>query len=145
MAYIYLFSAILLTIQSVYAEVAVDPKEWATQQQSAYCVEKADGVAPKPENALADVFADSDEFILTMPFCPEGGSCDPGYLYFGYASTQILRETLPDGSIQDTLTQTATGSTFTWTERAGTIAFLNPQYNDLGNLRPLEHVLRRCP
>ncbi len=145
MAQSILFLVILLSLQGAYAGVAVDPREWAAERQSTYCVETADGVQPKPENALADVFADSSEFILTMPFCPAGGSCDPGYLYFPYAQTQVWRETLADGSVQDSLTQGGVPTRFTWTERAGTVAFLNPEYNDLGTIRPLEHVLRRCP
>jgi hypothetical protein len=145
MARLVLVFGFILSLPQVYAKVAVDPRQWAAQQQSPYCVDKADGLPPKPENALADVFADTSEFVLTMPFCPEGGSCDPGYLYFPYEKTQVWRETLTDGSVQDSLTQPGISAPFTWTERGGVVTFINPEYKDLGTPRPLEHVLRRCP
>ena len=40
------------------------------------------------------LFVDTDEGILTLPFCGSNGLCDPGYVNLTYTKTEADREEL---------------------------------------------------
>ena len=135
-----------LAITSVgYATSAPDAKTFIQSIQASYSIVSAGGSAPHPDNAVADVYADTDEGAFTMPYCPPGGaSCDPGYLFFPYDKTAITQSKLADGSLQTVLAvDDGVTKKFTWTDKNGTVTFSNPQYMLDKKITVLEHVLTK--
>lgn len=129
-----------------YATTTLDTAAFVRSIQGGYKIKMAGGVAPHEENALADVYADTEEGAFTMPYCdPTGSFCDPGYLFFGYKVTTVTEDILADGSVRDTMLLEDGGKkqTFTWTNKAGTIAFRNEQYVLSGKTIVLEHILEK--
>jgi len=137
---------ISFTFQASYADStpkSVDAKAFAQRVQGTYKIEFAGGTAAKEENELADVFADEEEAAFTLPYCPPGQGCDPGYIFMKHAETTVEEVTNTDGSVVDTLTVTSGTKTriYTWTENGGKVTFTNPQYMLKGVATTLEHVL----
>lgn len=137
---------VCLASSVTYAGTAVDAQVFVQRVQGAYTILTAGGVVPHEENALADVFADTLEGAFTLPYCePSGGTCDPGYLFFGYKVTTVSEEVLADGSVEDVVVLDDAGKKkrFTWTAaKDGKVTFVNEQYS-LNGAKPFElvHVL----
>ncbi len=123
----------------------VDTKDWIKAHEGDYRIEKAGGMPPKGENALANVYADTDEGVLTMPFCREGETCNVGYLFLAYDKTKITERTLAAGGTRTTIeVQDAKGDrTYTWTETSGTFKFSNPHFVLDGKVITMEHEMVR--
>jgi hypothetical protein len=126
--------------------VPVDAHQFVESIQGSYEIELAGGSKPKEENKAADVYADAEEGILTLPFCAtNSGLCDPGYISLAYPDTQVERETLSGGVTRYQVSNTINGKVYryTWEVNLGRVTFTNHQYV-LGNqVTTLQHVLRK--
>jgi hypothetical protein len=137
-----LIAAVFIVSTTTYGATAIDADKFIKSVEGSYDIVRAGGEAPHADNALADVYADTDEGAFTLPYCPPGeGQCDPGYLFFPYAQTTVSQEQLADGSVVSTLEKG--GKTYTWTDKNGTVVFRNPQYSLGGKTTVLEHILTR--
>lgn len=136
------FFTFCLFTQGTYAATTLDTKGFIDSIQGAYHIELVDGQVPKPDNSLADVYADTDEGVFTMPYCPLNGLCDPGYTFFPYAKTTVTEETLGDGSVQVTLeVNDGAARKYTWNTLNGKVKFHNPHFKVNGVVTPLTHQL----
>ncbi len=140
--------ALCAIFSSAYAATEVDAKKFIQSIEGDYTIQKVGGDAPHAENSLASIFADADEAVLTMPYCPPGGkACDPGYHFFPYKALVVKSDKLSDGTLIHELEWDDAGTMkkYKWTEKSGVFTFLNPQYDLDGNTIALEHVLERKP
>lgn len=136
--------SIFFAVLASSAVQALDIQTFLKGIEGQYTIVSAGGHAPKPDNALAEVFVDKDEAVLTMPYCSEdGGFCDPGYQFLTYSETSVAQKTQTDGSIETTITVdgSAGKKTYVWIAREKDALFQNPQYAAEGKVRTLEHVL----
>ncbi len=149
--YFMLFSVFFLFTQGTYAATKLDAKAFITSIQGEYFIHATNGAGVEPDNSIADVYADVDVAVFTMPYCIKLGFCDPGYTYFPYAKTTAVEETLADGSIEVTL-EVNDGAVrkYVWTKLAKPVAprfaeitFYNPNYKVSGVLTPLTHELTK--
>ncbi len=139
-----LILAVFLLNQATYAATTLDTKAFIDSIQGTYLIEEVGGHPPKPDNSLADVYADTDEGVLTLPYCPSGGFCDPGYIFLSYANTTTTEATLSDGSVQVTFeVNDGSGKKYSWTSANGKVSFFNPNYKVNGAATPLTHQLTK--
>jgi len=130
------------------ADDAGDPVgalEFFRSVSGGYQIELVAGAKPKPGIDRASVEIDGPEAVLTMPYCPPNGGCDPGYVYFPLDRTRVYRRVFGGASVLHTLVVTEAGkaSRYLWRNDGGRIFFSNPQYTVGNQVLTLEHVLAR--
>ncbi len=123
----------------------VDAKAFLESVQGAYQIDSAGGHVPAPENNQAEVFADVDEGILTMPFCGTNGLCDPGYVDLSYSRTTADRVDFgPDHYVVEFNTSFgAKKYRYTWENESGRVTFTNYQYLLGTQVTQLQHILHK--
>lgn len=135
-------SVVLFAVFTTSAARALDARDFFKGVEGQYTIQTADGIAPKPENSLAEVFVDKDEVVLTLPFCSKDGSfCDPGYLFLSDAQTTVEQKQTSEGLVTTITVSKSPAETYIWTQRASDVRFQNPQYTAQGRVWNLEHVL----
>lgn len=139
--------AFCFAVSQSYAITVVDPKDWVKQHEGDYRIQKAGGAAPKEENSIANVFADTEEGVLTMPFCRAGEPCHVGYLFLPYNETQISEEVLTSGETRSTIQvkDAARTLTYTWTQKGEKALFHNPHFVLDSKAVTMEHDLVKVP
>jgi hypothetical protein len=127
------------------AGVAVNPQAFLESIQGNYEIDLAGGHTPAKENNQAEVFADTEEGVLVLPFCGSNGLCDPGYVNLAYPTTTVEREDLGADHYRFELRAQFSAKTYryTWEYEAGRITFTNYQYLQGNQTTQLTHVLHK--
>ncbi len=127
------------------AGAPIDALQFIDRIQGTYQIDMAGGHIPTSQNNQAEVYADTEEGILTLPFCGTSGLCDPGYIEFTYAKTQATREELaPDHFVVELVTQYGAKTyRYTWESKAAQVTFTNYQYLVAGKVTQLVHQIHK--
>lgn len=114
-----------------------------------YEILTANNVKPKPDAARASVELDGEtkECILTFPYCLPNGTCDPGYLIFDCAKTQVIKNKISGPHEVFTIVDNSNGKQkrYTWEQDGDRVLFSNHQYvmPPENQVITLEHVARK--
>jgi hypothetical protein len=127
------------------ASYSVDARLFVEQVQGNYEIDSAGGHKPTQDNNQAEVFADTEEGILTMPYCGTSGLCDPGYINLSYVETRAEREDLGAGHFRVDLTTKVGGKSYrySWEQEPARVTFTNYQYLVGTQVTELKHVLHK--
>jgi hypothetical protein len=109
---------------------------------------RAGGVAPHDSNSLGTVEREPDpeKSILTFGYCfPNGGGCDPGFIFLEDAKTQVYKQDVLGGTLYTILaTDAGKQSKYTWLAEPNQVTFKNFQYQlPSGQITTLEHVMQK--
>ena len=104
-----------------------------------YKIDMVAGEKPHDANAVANADLEDGQGVLTMPYCPPGGACDPGWNFFEWPSTQVFQQ---DNTY--TILVSTGGKTlkYYWQDDGPKVLFRNFQYTfSTGAVVTLDHVL----
>lgn len=109
---------------------SVDSRTFFNTALGNYLIEKVQGVKPKETLNRGTVEMEGAEAVLTFPYCPPTGGCDPGYVFFGYDKTRVFKKSLANQGVRHTLLVADGPLTlkYTWENVSGRIVFQNHQY-----------------
>ena len=121
----------------------VDTKAFFDGLKGSYKIVSVYGEPAHAGNDVATVEFDSGQYIFTFPFCPPGGGCDPGYIFFDVGPTKI---DLTGTTYTIATTDNGVPTKYTWqTAPGGKITFVNPQYRmPNGSVVSLPYVVTRA-
>jgi hypothetical protein len=125
----------------------VDTKAFFLARRGEYKISLANGVTPAEEDEKAEVAPGTKPEVemVTLPICwPDG--CDPGWIYFEYANTQVFENRISPTESVFTLFLTVKQKVkkYTWHESGLAVTFKNHQYTTMnGETITLEHVFSK--
>lgn len=126
---------------------SIDSRSFFNAVVGSYLIEKVNGQKPKETLDKGTVEMDPAEAVMTFPYCPPTGGCDPGYVFFGYEKTRVFKKDLGNQGVRHTLLVADGPLTlkYTWENVSGHIIFQNHQYVAGTGVAPivLEYRMRR--
>ena len=125
-----------------------EPKEFFTALQGEYKILRLNGEVPKEEDSAGDVYVDTDETVLTMPYCEPGVGCLGGYIYFPYNKTSIQKSQNTDGSVLYKIAVTGPDGVvaYSWEVHPSSSIFTHPRFRlSNGTFIQLTYELTKAP